>query len=134
MNYLYLFLVPILMAGCHIKEESSARAVAYLEELTSNTIKEDVIYFIVSDYGCSSCKEDVYAKAEMGNPGFLFIITDPRNANILKDRFATGLDLENIFIDVTGLNKKKGMIFSSPMVLWYAGNKWALESYDIVNF
>ncbi|KEO73287.1 hypothetical protein [Anditalea andensis] len=133
MNHLYFCLVLLLMSGCHREEESSDRAVAYFEELTHKTIRKDVIYFIVSDYGCSSCKEDVYAKAETGNPVFSFIITDPRNVNILKDRFATGLELENIFIDSRGLNKKKRLIFSTPMVLWYSDHKWALEPYDMVN-
>jgi len=59
----------------------------YLEEILGQAPDESRQYVLVSDYSCSSCKEQVYREIERKSSPKVYIILQPRNKAILLERF-----------------------------------------------
>lgn len=108
MNKLKLFqsFVFLFFIACTSHNRKADLVFNYISNLTNRVLDKNQIYILVSDYGCSSCKEDVLRKAQEETGGTIFVIMDIRNEYLLKQRFEHKIENELVFIDSTGINKK----------------------------
>ena len=80
-----------------VSDQSDEPIAFYIEKITGKAPSKKQTYIMVSDYGSSSCKEEIYRKAESENNNIVFIITIPRNTAILMERFMEVMSNGNIF-------------------------------------
>ena len=135
MNKLKFFQVFVFLffMACTNHNRKADLVCSYISNLTDRVLEKDQIYILVSDYGCSSCKEEVLRKAQEETNGMIYIIMDIKNEYLLKQRFEKQIESGLIFMDSTGLNKKIELIFPFPMVLWFSEGNWEIIEYSKIS-
>lgn len=129
-GYIILLLVLVFIS-CNHKSEYAETIQLYLERVTESEIDKNQVYILVSDYGCSSCKEDIYQMVEkMALSDTSVIITDPKNSNILKIRFKESFEKKIVYMDDEGLNKEFGIVSSKPLTIIFRNGKWEIFLFE----
>lgn len=119
-----------LLASCSSGSPSDEPIGLYIEKIIGRPVSKKDTYILVSDYGCSSCKEEIYRKAESGSADTVFIITSPRNTAILMERFNEMTPKGTIHIDSLKYSKTFDIVFSKPMVVAYKDEGWEISTYQ----
>ncbi|MGY6558301.1 MAG: hypothetical protein ACXIT9_03370 [Nitritalea sp.] len=102
----------------------------YLEEILGEAADESQRYVVVSDYSCSTCKEQVYREIEEKSTTKVCIILQPRNKVILQDRFQEAIRENRLIIDTARLNQERGVIIDKAVEIQFQEGKWELKELD----
>lgn len=102
----------------------------YLEEILGEAADESQLYVLVSDYSCSTCKEQVYREIEEKSTTKVYIILQPRNKVILQDRFQEAIRENRLIIDTARLNQERGVIIDKAVEIQFQEGKWELKELD----
>ncbi len=127
---LSLFFVLICSFTSCRKPSEKDNYLSYLEEVLGQTSNESQRYVLVSDYSCSSCKEQVYREVEDNSSQGVYIILQPRNKAILRERFQEAILENKLFIDSMRLNLERGLIIDKAMELSMHDGKWVLRELE----
>jgi hypothetical protein len=125
-KFVLISLIAFLSFSCSKPKEGLTH---YLATLTGQELETETTYLVVSDFGCSSCKEEVFHRASLAGGDTVYIITDPRNTSILIERFHEPLATGRVVLDSLKLNRKFGILVPKPIVIHYQGNDWISEEY-----
>ncbi|WP_157466075.1 hypothetical protein [Belliella baltica] len=120
----------MFLLGCSSRKSKKDPILDYIESITSSELQEGLSYVLVSDYSCSACKEEVYLDIERGSLETHYIVMDPRNKAILKERFKVAISHDIFHIDSLGLNKKIGIILDKPISVIFEKDEW-LKKQDL---
>lgn len=104
----------------------------YLQEILGKTPDESQRYILVSDYSCSSCKEQIYKEIGEKSKTYIYIIVQPRNKAVLQERFEEAIFEGRLYIDSARKNTDKGIVIDTPVTIRNQGNKWVLGKYEDV--
>jgi len=99
----------------------------YLEEILGQAPEESRRYVLVSDYSCSSCKEQVYREIEEKSTTKVYIILQPRNRALLLERFKEAIFENRLFIDSARTNLERGLIIDKAIEIELQDGKWVLR-------
>jgi hypothetical protein len=124
--------VLLLTFACekNVRDQSDEPIAFYIEKITGKAPSKTETYILVSDYGCSSCKEEIYQKAESESSDTVFIITSPRNTAILMERFGEVIAKGNIYIDSLKYSNALDIVYSKPMMLAWQDKSWKIQGYE----
>ncbi|WP_439487667.1 hypothetical protein [Algoriphagus sp.] len=125
-----LILAVFLLSACGSGSPSDEPIGFYIEKITGKPISKNETYILVSDYGCSSCKEEIYRKAESGRTDTVFIITSPRNTAILVERFGEIITKGIIHIDSLKYSNALEIVYSKPMVVVFQDEGYEIQEYQ----
>lgn len=99
----------------------------YLKEVLGEVPLGSQQYVLVSDYSCSSCKEQVYQEIEEKSATKVYIILQPRNKAILQERFREAIKENRLFIDTARFNLQRGLIIDKAVEIRKQKGKWVLR-------
>lgn len=102
----------------------------YLQEILGEAPDLSQRYVLVSDYSCSSCKEQVYQEVEDNSSKAVYIILQPRNKAILRDRFHEAIIQNRLFIDTARLNLERGILIDKAIEIGFRDGEWVLRELD----
>ncbi|WPR74424.1 hypothetical protein [Algoriphagus sp. NG3] len=125
-----LVLAVFLLSACRSGSTSDEPIGFYIEKITGKPVSKNEAYILVSDYGCSSCKEEIYGKAESGSSDTVFIITSPRNKVILLERFVGVMPAGNIYINSLKYSNALDIVYSKPMIAKFQDGGWEIHPYE----
>ena len=119
-----------LLASCSSVSPSDEPIGLYIEKIIGRPVSKKDTYILGSDYGCSSCKQEIYRKAESGSADTVFIITSPRNAAVLMERFGEMTPKGTIHIDSLKYSKALDIVYDKPLVVIYQDEGWKIHPYE----
>jgi hypothetical protein len=128
-NTILFLLLSFTFSSCDRTSEKDSYYL-YLEEILGKSPDESKQYVLVSDYSCSSCKEQVYREIEEKSTTKVYIILQPRNKVILQDRFQEAIRENRLIIDTVRLNLERGVIIDKAVELQFQDGKWVLRELD----
>ncbi|WP_304518264.1 hypothetical protein [Cecembia rubra] len=128
--WLLLFLLlSFTFSSCDKTSEKDSYYL-FLEKILGKTPDGSQRYVLVSDFSCSSCKEQVYREIEEKATTKVYIILQPRNKAILQERFREAIIENRLFIDTERLNLERGLIIDKAMEIGLQDGKWVLQELD----
>ena len=130
-NTILFLLLIFTFSSCDRTSEKDSYYL-YLEEVLGESPKESQHYIIVSDYGCSACKEQVYQDIEERSSQHVYVIVQPRNKAILLERFQEAIFENRLYIDSARINLDKGIIIEKAAEILMQDGKWGLRELDDV--
>lgn len=119
-----LFLLLIFTFSSCDKTSEKGGYHLYLEEVLGHAPDESQQYVLVSDYSCSTCKEQVYREIEEKSTTKMYIILQPRNKAILQERFREAINENRLFIDTARFNLQRGLIIDKAVEIQFQDGKW----------
>ncbi|RZS96111.1 hypothetical protein [Cecembia calidifontis] len=124
-NTILFLLLSFTFSSCDRTSEKDSYYL-YLEEILGKSPDESKQYVLVSDYSCSSCKEQVYREIEEKANNKVYIILQPRNKLVLRERFQDAIFENRLFIDTSRLNLEMNLVMDKAMELDFQEGKWIL--------
>ena len=123
-TWLLLFLPLIFTFSSCDNSSEKGNYHLYLEEVLGHAPDESQQYVLVSDYSCSTCKEQVYREIEEKSTTKMYIILQPRNKAILQERFREAINENRLFIDTARFNLQRGLIIDKAVEIQFQDGKW----------
>lgn len=127
---LALFFLLIFSFSSCTKTSKKDQYFYYLEEILGQDPVKTQRYVLVSDYSCSSCREQVYWEIEEKPSATVYIILQPRNKAVLQDRFQKVILENRLFIDSTKRNMDRGLIVDQVMEIIFQGGEWVAREAE----
>ena len=128
--WLLLFQLLIFIFSSCDKIPEKDNYYLYLEGILGKSPDESQRYMLVSDYSCSTCKEQAYREIEEKSTTKVYIILQPRNKVILQDHFREAIKENKLIIDTARLNLEKGVIIDKAVEIQFQDGKWVLRELD----
>lgn len=122
-NTILFLLLIFTFSSCDRTSEKDSDYL-YLEEVLGHAPDESQQYVLVSDYSCSTCKEQVYREIEEKSTTKMYIILQPRNKAILQERFREAINENRLFIDTARFNLQRGLIIDKAVEIQFQDGKW----------
>jgi len=122
-NTILFLLLIFTFSSCDRTSEKVSNYL-YLEEVLGHAPDESQQYVLVSDYSCSTCKEQVYREIEEKSTTKMYIILQPRNKVILQERFREAINENRLFIDTARFNLQRGLIIDKAVEIQFQDGKW----------
>jgi hypothetical protein len=128
-NTILFLLLIFTFSSCDRTSEKDSYYL-YLEEVLGQAPDESQQYVLVSDYSCSTCKEQVYREIEEKSTTTVYIILQPRNKAILQERFREAINENRLFIDTARFNLQRGLIIDKAVEISKQKGKWVWRELD----
>lgn len=123
-------LVVLWSFSCSTETSEKDSTLLYLEEILGKAPKESNRYVLVSDYGCSACKERIYQEVQSSSSQTIYIILLPRNKAVLNERFQTAIQENRVLIDAKRLSLEFGVLVAQALELKYLEGEWNIQNIE----